>query len=393
MKGATVIALLKHRQNAVTQVGVDAQFAMGEIRAGLYVHHLHLFREVKRLTSYGITLFIDGWAYRGSKARDGIKHLGRAFDGLRVRSAVVPRRLRKLRMALSSLGQMDVFYHVFGGRFGSVPHAANVYLVPDIIPLMVDYPIAGFRQECEAFYAAAVRHGKIIFVYSEHTKKDVVEQLGVDPGRIVVTPLAAGSEFRPISNRAAIDEYLAQCGLRDHPYILSVGTIEPRKNFCTLIRAFAQLKRANRACRHRLVLAGATWTGGDLLRRVAAEEAVSDDVIFLGYGERLELLYNGAAMFVFPSTYEGFGLPPLEAMACGVPVIASNATSIPEVVGDAALLIDPRDARQICEAMRRVIEDEALVPLLKRKGIERAAQFSWTETARRFVAGIEKAVQ
>src|SRR5438045_8087837 len=96
-------------------------------------------------------------------------------------------------------------------------------------------------------------------------------------------------------------------------------------------------------------------------------------------------------MFVFPSIYEGFGLPPLEAMACGTPVIASNVTSIPEVVGDAALLVEPLDPQQMCDAMRRIIDDADLAQSLKRRGIERAAQFTWTETARHFVTGINQA--
>src|SRR5204862_7444540 len=123
-------------------------------------------------------------------------------------------------------------------------------------------------------------------------------------------------------------------GISDCQYILSVGTSEPRKNCATVIRAFGRLKRADRACRHKLVPSGATWTGLEILYQIAADEGVADEVVFLGYREHLELLYNGAAMFVFPSIYEGFGLPPLEAMACGTPVIASNVTSIPEVVGD-----------------------------------------------------------
>lgn len=384
--------LTHHRQhNAVTQLGVDAQFGTALVKAGLYFHHWNLFRELTKIAKYDITLFINGWANRGVEGREAIDRLRGSFEGLVVKSAVVPGKLRRLRMALSPLGRMDVFYHVFAGEFGFVPGMANVYLVPDVIPLMVNYPQAGYRQECESYYTMAVRHGIVIFVYSEHTKSDVVEKLGADPNRIVVTPLAAGDQFRPIEDRVAILEYLAKNGIGDCPYILSVGTIEPRKNFVTLIRAFGHLKRSNRACRHKLVLSGATWIGLDLLHSIASEEGVADDVVLLGYGEQLELLYNGAALFVFPSFYEGFGLPPLEAMACGVPVIASNATSIPEVVGDAAILVDPMDAVQMGDAMCRVIDDQHLAQSLRLRGIERAAQFSWTDTARRFVAGIDQA--
>ena len=133
--------------------------------------------------------------------------------------------------------------------------------------------------------------------------------------------------------------------------------------------------------------------GLDSLVSLAAQEGVTDEVIFLGRREQLELLYNGASLFVFPSIYEGFGLPPLEAMACGVPVVASNLTSIPEVVGDAGMLVDPLDAHALCDAMCLVLEDQNLSERLRQAGLERAGQFSWKKTAELFLRGLDQAVE
>jgi glycosyltransferase involved in cell wall biosynthesis len=163
--------------------------------------------------------------------------------------------------------------------------------------------------------------------------------------------------------------------------VLAVGTLEKRKNLELLVRAFARLKRAHPTLSHRLVLCGSKWVGHESVFATIAAEAIGDAVVYLGHAERLDVLYNGASVFVFPSKYEGFGLPPLEAMACGVPVIVSNATSLPEVVGDAALLFEPDSVDGLAEAIGRVLYDPALAAELKLAGVRRAAQFTWEATA------------
>src|SRR5262249_38017057 len=144
--------------------------------------------------------------------------------------------------------------------------------------------------------------------------------------------------------RAETFARLAMIGLADGPYVLTVGTIETRKNHAVLLRAFRRLLERDPSIRHRLVLVGMEWIGHesvfDLIRQLGLETRVT----YCGYSDQLPALYAGADAFVFPSLYEGFGLPPLEAMASGVPVLAANATSLPEVVGDAGVLFDPHDA-------------------------------------------------
>jgi glycosyltransferase involved in cell wall biosynthesis len=296
-------------------------------------------------------------------------------------------------MWLSPLGKLDIFYHIFGGEFPAVPGVANAYLIPDVIPLAIDYPQPGFREFALAYYQRAVKHGDVLFVYSQHTKQDIIDRLGAQPERIVVTPLAAGAQFYKSCSGEAVAQYLKTLGLSETPYLLAVGTLEPRKNLETLVRAFAHLKRREPSLPHKLVLAGAKWVGFQPIFAAICDEGVENDVVYVGRAERIDLLYRGATAFVFPSLYEGFGLPPLEAMAAGVPVIAANATSVPEVVSDAGILFEPKDVPGLTAAMSRVLQDPQLQADLRQKGLRRAAQFSWDRTAAAFYDGLQLGIR
>jgi glycosyltransferase involved in cell wall biosynthesis len=159
--------------------------------------------------------------------------------------------------------------------------------------------------------------------------------------------------------------------------------LQTNKNIPRLIKAFSLLKK-ERKISHQLVIVGKKYIGYEAILRAFHESAASDDIILTGYvpTEELPLLISGADVFVFPSLYEGFGLPPLEAMACGTPVITSNVSSLPEAVGDAGILVDPYNIREIAEAMYRVISDGNLREQMRRKGLERARLFSWHKAAK-----------
>jgi glycosyltransferase involved in cell wall biosynthesis len=168
-------------------------------------------------------------------------------------------------------------------------------------------------------------------------------------------------------------------------YILAVGSIQPRKNLARLVEAFAGLRRKRSQDKlPRLVIVGKqAWLYEETLRAVEAS-GVRADVTFTGYAPETDLpaLYSGALCFVYPSYFEGFGLPPLEAMRCGAPVVAGDRTSLPEVVGDAGLLVNPFDVEEISAALARLIDDQQLRATLSARGLARAAQFDWRETAR-----------
>jgi glycosyltransferase involved in cell wall biosynthesis len=224
----------------------------------------------------------------------------------------------------------------------------------------------------------AVRQARWVIAVSEATKQDVVRTFGIPPERVLVTPLGVDARFRP-AEPGRLAAFRERHGLSD-PYLLWVGTLEPRKNLPRLLEAFAQL---GSEIPHRLVLVGPEgWRTGELAATLE-RLALGDRVRFTGFvsNEVLPLWYAPADLFLFPSLYEGFGLPILEAMACGTPVVTSNVSSMPEVGGDAACYADPESADAIAAAIRRVLNDPELRATMRARGLERAAGFTWARTA------------
>ena len=229
---------------------------------------------------------------------------------------------------------------------------------------------------CSASQADAV------IVISQHTKRDVMKHLRIPEEKIHVIYGAASPRFHPISPHDG-EPILSKYSLRLGEYVLYVGNIEPRKNIIRLLEAYCKVMKRWRYL-FPLVLAGGQGWRNDGIYKRAEELALGRDVKFLGYvsDDDLPALMSGAALFVYPSLYEGFGMPPLEAMACGTPVITSNASSLPEVVGDAALLVDPHDVEGLAEAMHQVLRKSELREEMRKEGLARAKLFSWEETAR-----------
>jgi glycosyltransferase involved in cell wall biosynthesis len=224
----------------------------------------------------------------------------------------------------------------------------------------------------------SVRAAARVIAISDFTKQDLVQRCGLPPEKIVVVALAAGANFTLLPEAAA-RPLLA--GIRE-PFILAVGNLEPRKNLATLIEAFAELVRQH-AFAGQLVIAGKAKYRGEDAAGVVARLGLKGRVVLTGFVDdaTLRLLYNRAALFVYPSLYEGFGLPLLEAMACGCPVVASNATAIPQTAGDAAILVDPTSVAALVAAMARVVGDAELARRMSIEGKAQAARFSWTRTA------------
>jgi glycosyltransferase involved in cell wall biosynthesis len=227
---------------------------------------------------------------------------------------------------------------------------------------------------------AAVRRADHLLAISESTRQDLIHLLGAAPERVTVTYCGVDPAFRPLGE-AAVAAFRARYSLPPG-YILYVGTLEPRKNVPRLLDAYALLRR-QRGGAPPLVLVGARgWRQLGLEARVA-QLGLDEHVRWLGYlpPAELPLCYNAAGLFVYPSLYEGFGLPPLEALACGTPVVTSNTSSLPEAVGDAALTVAPRDVAALAEAMARVLDDAALCARLRAAGPAWARRFTWRQTA------------
>ena len=227
------------------------------------------------------------------------------------------------------------------------------------------------------------RRAAHVITISEYSKQDIARTYGIDPERISVTPLAAASHVSRVVDEVALQAARARYGI-SRDYILSLGSIQPRKNLARMIGAYELLRKThNESNFPQLVIAGKRgWLDQETMR--ASERSSSlHDIVFTGYvaDDDLAALYSGALCFVYPSYFEGFGLPVVEAMRCGTPVIAGNLTSLPEVVGDAGRLVDPFDMRAIAQAMTELILNKDTRERMRVRGFERAAAFTWKKTA------------
>jgi glycosyltransferase involved in cell wall biosynthesis len=231
--------------------------------------------------------------------------------------------------------------------------------------------------------ARTIHSAARILTVSDFSRDSIIEAYGESCARkIVVVPNAAASGLRPISRESATSSVRARFQLAKQ-FILSVGDLQPRKNHIGLIAAFAELVRAYPQLMHNLVLAGKDTWFSPKVREAARQSGVADRIQFVGYvsDEDLLQLYNACDLFVFPSFYEGFGLPVLEAMACGRAVACSRTSSIPEVADSAAIMFDPNSKREMVSAMADLLRDTELRGRMERLGLQRASRFSWRAAA------------
>jgi glycosyltransferase involved in cell wall biosynthesis len=236
----------------------------------------------------------------------------------------------------------------------------------------------------------AIQQATAIVTVSHSARRDLLNLHGIAPERVSVVHEAASPVFRPISDRARLDDVRALYSLPER-FILYVGTIEPRKNLMRLMTAFADARKAGIA--HRLVCVGPYgWASRDLSGHIE-RLGIRDAVQFTGYVpfEHLPAIYNLGDFFAFPSLYEGFGLPVVEAMASGLPVLTSNTSSLGEIAGDAAETIDPADTDAMTESIRKLATDRELRAHLADRGLRRARDFSWSQTAREMLAVYHRA--
>jgi glycosyltransferase involved in cell wall biosynthesis len=279
----------------------------------------------------------------------------------------------------------------------TAPPFAPCPVIPTIHDLAFEHLPATFKRrswmQLRMTVRRTARRAAHLITVSEFSRRDIAETYRIAPERITVTPEAASKHFTP-APKGEIERVRALYKI-EGDYILAVGSIQPRKNLVRLLAAYAGLLRERAQAKlPKLVLVGKpAWLYEETLR-AANEFGLESDVIFTGYVPERDLpaLYSGALCFVYPSYFEGFGLPPLEAMQCGAPVITGDRTSLPEVVGAAGLMVDPFDTSALTAALARVIGDEDLRRSLRERGLKRAAEFDWRETARLTLAAYERAV-
>ncbi|HEY8884980.1 MAG TPA: glycosyltransferase family 1 protein [Chloroflexota bacterium] len=247
------------------------------------------------------------------------------------------------------------------------------------------------RLYLQTFSRLTARRATRFIAVSEATRQDMVRLLGIAPERIVVAHNAADGEFAPIGDPNRLAEFRRAQGVPER-FILYLGTLEPRKNVPALIRAYALARQ--RGVSEPLILAGGRGWGESSLAALVQELGLTNSVRhvgFVGMTDRV-LWYNAATLFAYPSRYEGFGMPPLEAMACGTAVVSSNRSSLPEAVGDAGWLVDPDDPAALAEALVHLLSDDELRRDYAARGLARAGRFSWDASARVTIAAFQSAL-
>jgi glycosyltransferase involved in cell wall biosynthesis len=371
------------------------------VGSGQYLHGL-LDALPRVAPEHRYTLLLPAYLDQRRKTEDerSFRHL--SFVVRPSSSVVVPTPFDGRSQNLAKLWFEQVGAPLAAARLGAsllhVPYFAPplrsrvpvVATILDIIPLLLpEYRGSRSVRAYTRLVALAAIRARQIIAISEDSRKDIITHLGVAPAGVTTVPLAAGPQYRPIDRNQAAAEVAERYGLRK-PFIYYVGGLDARKNVAMLIRAFGRLRRA----------AGPPATLAIAGRALGADRRLFPDLDALIAAERLAdcvrridvphddgpLLYNAATAFAFPSRYEGFGLPPLEAMACGTPTVVAASSSLPEVVGDAALRVPPDDVGGWAAALWRLLADGALREDLRRRGLERARRFSYERVAQETLA-------
>lgn len=361
-------------------IGIDGSRAAGRPRTGTEGYSYHLIREL--LTLGGQHRYV---VYFNSPPAPHDFPSGTAV----LRTMTFPRLWTHVRLSAEMLTRPPDLLFVPAHVLPIVHPRRSVVTVHDLGYL--HWPEAYPRKRWWYLHLSTLynaRAATLVLADSAATRDDLVRRYRVDPGKIRVVHLGCGPEYHPLAAED-MGRVRARYGIRGD-YVLAVGTIQPRKNLARLVQAFRQV-RAELGDGYQLVLAGqAGWRSEEVYLEAAL---LGDAVRFLGYvpAEHMPTLMGGAAVLAYPSLYEGFGLPALEAMACGTPVVASNASSLPEVVGDAGLLVPPTDVRALAQALVAVLSDEQLQAKLRRAGLARAQQFSWRRCAEATLAVLEEA--
>jgi len=281
-------------------------------------------------------------------------------------------------------------FHYMGPLLSPCP---TVTVVHDVVwrALPQTFPRRA-RLWLDAFLPGTMRRAAAVVTVSKFSRGEIARHFGVPPAKIHVVHDAVDASFHPVTDSAALAAVREKYQLPQR-FILSIGLLQPRKNVVGLVDAYAGLPAARRQ-EIGLAIAGRPGWRYDAILRRAEAGAAPGIVRVTGYvdDEDLPALYSAATCLAYPSLYEGFGLPPLEAMACGTPVLCSNVTSLPEVVGDAALTVDPYDVDALRDGLERLLTDEALRKRLWAAGIERAKRFTWEASARSLLAVLRGAV-
>lgn len=373
----------------VVHVGLNAHLlstAQNYRAAGISVYIQNLLRHLPLVDGgYRFTAFLS--------ARNRAP-----LEGIRTRATRWPTHTPALRILWEQVAQPLALVREGVDLFHALAFVAPVACPCPFVVTVYDLSFirfpAAFRPWNRLYLALFTRHSvrraRRVLAISHHTKRDLVRWLGVPEDKVDVAPCGVGEAFRPLP-REQVEAFREAKGLPSR-FFLFVGTLEPRKNLPAALQALRRLLDAGQAP-YLVVVGGRGWGYAEALRSVD-ELGLAHHVRLVGFvpSDELVLWYNAATALVYPSLYEGFGLPPLEAMACGLPVVASDRGALLEVVGEAGLLVDPAAPEHLAEVLTRVWQDADLRALLRERGLARAREASWRETARQTLLAYDKAL-
>jgi glycosyltransferase involved in cell wall biosynthesis len=391
-----------------TPIGVNT-----DDKGGVYHYILNLLLSLHKIDDDNdYVLFFNLFRKRHLKAFKKVASILDGKDNFKIRLSRFPQRIwRPLHLPINIfIGSVDIFH----GLYSDLPTVAGcktVVTVHDLRTIVteessyheqwfqilkqadgdVQAKLKGYNQRLafrrhrrESMPDSMKRADKIIAV-SEYTKQTMMQTCNIPEEKIAVVYHGISSCFTPVKDKQLIKKAMDKYGIRNR-YLLYVGKLDPLKNLERLLEAFAEIRKKSATLGdYELVLAGPKTWFSEVLKYRMTKSGLDRDIIMTDYvkDEDLPLLYSGAELFVFPSLFEGFGIPPLEAMACGCPVIASNVCSLPEVLGQAALFVNPYSVEEIVEVISTVLSNPSLRGEFQNKGITHAKQFSWEETAKR----------
>jgi len=316
------------------------------------------------------------------KARNFSRH----EIGLRERWLTIMWHRAKVPLAAEWLSGPVDLYHSPDFVLPPLRKARGILTVHDLAFLMrPECADANLRAYLEEVVPRSVRRADYIIADSENTRNDLVVLLGVPPDAVSVVPGGVEERFAPVKDEALLGKARQRLGVGDAPFILAIGVLEPRKNLTRLMDAFTLLRQRGIGPPNlKLVLAGGKgWLYDDIFDH-HARSSLRSEMLLPGFvpDDLLPAVYSAAHVFAFPSLYEGFGLPILEAMACGTPVVASRASCLPEVAEGASVMVDPDDVEEMAGALEQAVSDQALRQQLIEKGLQRAAEYTWARAAR-----------
>ncbi|MFI5492945.1 glycosyltransferase family 4 protein [Actinoplanes sp. NPDC051859] len=359
-------------------------------RTGVGQYTMHLVEALFRVDEdHRYTIFSFALLGRGAKRRPipetpRVAYRFMRYMHLKVFNAIV-RKLTAPPIDLMLGSRPDLFFFPDFVRFPLPLGSRAIAVVHDLSFVLHPEHVADRnRKYLTRYVPRTIDKCQHIVTPSENSKKEIVEFYGTDPDRIsVVSPALDHTFFYPRAD-TEIEAVSKKYGITK-PYVLYTGTLEPRKNIKSILAAYAQLPPEVRDSFSMVLAGGKGWLDREIKDQLEALRHL--DIITTGYvpDEDLPALYSGAALFVYPSLYEGFGMPPLEAMACNTPVIVADNSSLPEVVGDAGILVDAHDSAALGLHMEKVLGDPALADELRRKGLERAKLHTWENSARRLL--------